>query len=54
MSYMTKKIGSYERYVALYVDDTKEALYPVNSDAEVNEGNRGGYYNRKKPSLVEV
>ena len=37
---MPKKRGSYDRDVALDVDDTEKALDPVNSDAEGNEGNR--------------
>ena len=34
MSYMHKKRGIHERYVALDVNETEDTLYPVNRDAE--------------------
>ena len=37
--YITNKIGSDQRGVALDVDKTEEALDPLNSYAEDNEGN---------------
>ena len=40
MIYMTRKRGSDVRYVALYVDNIQDKLYPVNNYDEGNEGNR--------------
>ena len=39
MSYMPKKRRSDDRYEELYVENNEDALGPVKSYAEVNDGN---------------
>ena len=54
MIYMTRKRGSDVRYVALYVDNIQDKLYPVNNYDEGNEGNRENNDKRKEPIIFEV